>query len=294
VKLKLSIVCDNTAGSSCSLLGEHGLAIWVHGREQFLFDTGQGLALRHNLEVLQLPVHDLTRVVLSHGHYDHGGGLRDLLALRTAAGAKKTEICLQPGAFTKRYSVRQQADGSTSRISIGLPFSRREYEAAGAVFRETSGYEQLTAGVWAFSDIPRPPDWRCFDTRLMVDGPDGTLIPDPFPDDLSLLLETDSGPVILLGCAHAGMVEILEFISAQTGLNEFYAVIGGTHLGKGSRSDRHRALRCLEKFKVKQICPCHCTGFPAACSLAGYFGERFIAGCAGTVLAFPGFTNASG
>jgi 7,8-dihydropterin-6-yl-methyl-4-(beta-D-ribofuranosyl)aminobenzene 5'-phosphate synthase len=115
---------------------------------------------------------------------------------------------------------------------------------------------------------------------------DGAVRNDPFNDDLSLLIETSSGPVVLLGCAHAGMVEILDQIAEASGCKEFYAVIGGTHLGSAPDDYVKRAMDAMDRYNVQVVAVSHCTGFRVACAFAARFGERFVNASVGRVFEF--------
>jgi 7,8-dihydropterin-6-yl-methyl-4-(beta-D-ribofuranosyl)aminobenzene 5'-phosphate synthase len=105
---------------------------------------------------------------------------------------------------------------------------------------------------------------------------------DPLADDASLLLETESGPVVLLGCAHAGTVNILRHFREQTGHTRFHAVIGGTHLGfLEDTSQLDQTMLALEDFGLELLAVSHCTGQHAAAAFLGRFGSRFAFAGAG-------------
>jgi 7,8-dihydropterin-6-yl-methyl-4-(beta-D-ribofuranosyl)aminobenzene 5'-phosphate synthase len=114
----------------------------------------------------------------------------------------------------------------------------------------------------------------------------GKILDDPFNDDLSLLLETHSGPVVLLGCAHAGIVEILDDLSAKTGHREFHAVIGGIHLGTASEEYIEKAIESFRKYNVKIIGTSHCTGFHASARIMARFKKEFVPAHVGSVFEF--------
>ena len=112
------------------------------------------------------------------------------------------------------------------------------------------------------------------------------VIDDPFNDDLSLLIETDSGPIVLLGCAHAGMVEILHNLREETGHREYYDVIGGTHLYSAPKDYIGKAINVLKEYNVRVIGTSHCTGFNVSCSLKSIFKDNFFNASVGTVFEF--------
>ncbi|MBN1533873.1 MAG: MBL fold metallo-hydrolase [Spirochaetes bacterium] len=280
MKTKISVMAENTVEMPKNAIGEHGLSMLIEREDATLFDTGQGFALMHNMKALFKDPAAISRIVLSHGHYDHTGGLKGLLESQK----REIPVFAHPEVFTARVARYDGPQGPVD-IAIDMPNKKEEYEALGARFVPAGGRTDVTEGITAFADIPRPAGWKGFDARLKQKTGDA-VIDDPFNDDLSLLLETESGPVVLLGCAHAGLVEILDHIAGETGHRSFHAVIGGTHLGSAPPEYLERAIGALEKYGVKIVATSHCTGFRAAAILAGTFGERFRTASVGSAFEF--------
>ncbi|MFP4672607.1 MAG: MBL fold metallo-hydrolase, partial [Desulfohalobiaceae bacterium] len=274
---KLTILCENTAGSMFGITGEHGFSALVEkGEQKILFDTGQGFSLQHNARMLGLRLEEVGHIVLSHGHYDHTGGLSQ--ALYPPRGVR---ITAHPDVFQSKYAVLQTSAGQQSRY-IGLPYSREYLEGSlGCSWDLRREFCELGPGIFFSGEVPREQEYEVLDPRLQVLGENG-LQPDPLWDDASLLLETDSGPVVLLGCAHAGIINILRHFSSRTGHTSFKAVIGGTHLGvlePGEKLDR--ILKALDGFGLELVGVSHCTGPKAAAIGYQYFQERFAFANAG-------------
>ena len=279
-KLKLSVVCENTVGSPLPFIGEHGLSFLIEEASNTLYDTGQGLGLLNNMKLMGKDPDGIDRVIISHGHYDHTGGLMGMLKARKTG----LEVFCHPEAFIPKIALYEMP-GNNLEVPIGFQFSRQEYENAGAVFNWISGWGKLTESVSYIADISRPEGWRTWDVRLKRKN-DGSVEEDPFNDDLSLMLDTESGPVVLLGCAHAGIVEILEDIVSKSGHSKLHAVIGGTHLESASDEYLNKSIEVLEKYDVALIGTSHCTGFKRSSTLAAHFKEKFIQVATGTVLEF--------
>lgn len=261
-------------------MAEHGFAAWItRGEEHTLFDTGGGMTLTTNLQSLNKDVRDLRRVILSHGHWDHTGGLKVVLNNR-----ESTEILAHPEIFTERYSIKKQ-EATPQYVDASLPFSRQELEQAGAYFRLTSEFTEASPGLWFSGEIPRLQGWKTSDQGLVL-RQDDRYIPDHILDDISLVLDTKKGPVALFGCAHAGADTILDYLAARTGYHSFYAVIGGMHLSKANEQRVAQIIACLEKYQVQQIAATHCTGFPAMAALYQHFRERFVFSSVGRVFCF--------
>ncbi len=280
MKTKLTILSDNSVEMPKNAMGEHGLAMLIERDDATLFDTGQGFTLMHNFKALFKDPLAVERVALSHGHYDHTGGLKPLLESRN----RELTVYAHQDVFSTRIARYEGPQGPVD-IPISMPLKRDEYEKMGARFILFDGKMNITEGITAFSAIPRKPGWKGFDERLKRKDGD-TVSDDRFDDDLSLLIETESGPVVLLGCAHAGIVEILDHISSVTGCRDFHAVIGGTHLGSAPAQYLDRALNALEKYGVRVVAASHCTGFHAAAALASALGDRFRTAAVGAMFEF--------
>jgi 7,8-dihydropterin-6-yl-methyl-4-(beta-D-ribofuranosyl)aminobenzene 5'-phosphate synthase len=114
------------------------------------------------------------------------------------------------------------------------------------------------------------------DAHLLSLDKTGQQIADPLHDDLSLFINTDKGLVILLGCAHAGLINIIDHAIKVTGQDKIYMVLGGTHLKFCSDEQMNATLDRLEELQVEKIGTSHCTGLRGARILADRFGERFF------------------
>ncbi|MFO8015321.1 MAG: MBL fold metallo-hydrolase [Phycisphaerae bacterium] len=260
-------VVDNTTERP-DLLGEHGLSLWVEADQtRLLLDTGQGEALVHNADRLGLPLAEADAVVLSHGHYDHAGGLP--FALDRAEAAR---VFAHPAALGRRFS---RGDAPPHR-SIGVP------EDAGTALRGQEGRvtwtespTEIVRGVWVTGEIPRRTDFEDTGGDFYTD-PD-CLTPDGIPDDQAVFLRTDRGLVVLCGCAHAGLVNTLDYVTDLAGADEVYAVLGGLHLGRASRDRLERTAEAVERYGVQVLGPAHCTGPEAV----RFFACRFPDACVG-------------
>lgn len=272
---KLTVVVDNTVGMS-RLAGEHGLSLWLeHAGVRVLYDTGAGTALMPNLERLGLDPAALDAVVLSHGHYDHTGGLAALLAARGGV----TDLWCHPDVFAGH--LHDQGDGSA--YDIGPPLGRQEaYEKLGARFNFIRENTSPWPGITLLAAIARTTDFEGPAPGLVVRGPRG-LVPDPFHDDLALLVAGDGGPVVLTGCAHAGVINVLR-AAEELSDEPIAALVGGTHLGPAPPAQQARALEELAARPALHLVSGHCTGPAMNAILARVLGERFLPLAAGMSL----------
>ncbi|MBI1921365.1 MAG: MBL fold metallo-hydrolase [Geobacter sp.] len=271
---RITILCDNTVGPMGGTLGEHGFAALVEGNAgSLLFDTGQGMTLLHNAGRMNRDLSAVCKVALSHGHYDHTGGMLKLLK---ECGHK--EVFAHPGVFARRYRVKDTGES----VPIGIPFDEEMLCGLGARFSYGTGWREIAAGVFLTGEVPRLTGFEKGDSGLFCD--DCGCTADTFPDDQSLVIRTERGLVLLLGCCHAGLVNAIVHAREMTGVDDIYAIIGGTHLGFCSPEQMEETVKALRSCRVKKLSPCHCTGFAAAARLAREFPQAFHHGAVGYTL----------
>lgn len=275
---KITVLCENTAGGPMGLTGEHGFSALIEkDGQKILFDTGQGMSLANNTQVLRINLTQVKRVILSHGHYDHTGGLPAVLY-----PPRGVEVIAHPDIFSKKYAELKTPAGK-QRIFIGIKYSQDYLEGAlQARFNLIREFSEIAAGIFFSGEVPRETDFEHPDKRLKVEHK-GKISDDPLLDDISLLIETDQGPVILLGCAHSGVVNVMNHFSARTGHKKFHAVIGGTHLGfmMGPGQQLEKSMDAFDDYAVDLIAVSHCTGQEAAAVCYNRFKDRFAFACAG-------------
>ncbi len=273
---RLTILCENTAGVPYGVIGEHGFACFVETDDgSYLFDTGQGFAIVQNALALGKDLRSISAIMLSHGHYDHTGGLPAVLQL-----TGDLDVYGHPDIFAERV----WSAGGRSRF-VGIPFRRSYLESLGARFRLGTEMTTIGPGVFLSGEIPRRSSFEKGDTTMTAILPDGTKThPDPLKDDLSLIVDSPKGLILVLGCAHAGMINIIEYALEKTGRDRIHAVIGGTHLGFSSDEQFEETLKVIDRYRIERIGVSHCTGLPRAAMLHAKLGERFFFGSAGAVL----------
>lgn len=270
--VRVTVLVENRAARP-ELGGEHGFAAMVESPGgTVLFDTGASDLVARNARALGLDLSGVDAVALSHGHYDHTGGLPAVLA----AIRPEVRIFAHPAAFERKYAVRP---GKPAR-SIGVP----EVPAGGRLSL-AAGPREIMPGVTLMGQVPRVTAYEDTGGPFFLD-PEGTA-PDFLVDDTSLLVSTPAGPVLITGCAHAGIVNTLRRASELSGDTRFAAVLGGTHLMSASQHRLERTVSDLGDFDVAILAPVHCTGEVAAGKLRRACGERYRDCPAGTVLAFP-------
>ncbi|MDD2272087.1 MAG: MBL fold metallo-hydrolase [Desulfuromonadaceae bacterium] len=275
MKARITVLCENSVGPISGTLGEHGFSALIEPAvgDPLLFDTGQGLTLLHNARRMNKDLSKVKQVVISHGHYDHAGGLKPLL---DECGPKV--VYGHPGIFAPRYRVKDTSEC----YPIGIPVGRGELEAAGATFDLSQDFRELAPGLFLTGAVPRVTAFETGDQGLYCDcgGQDS----DNTPDDQSLLLETGKGLVLILGCCHAGLINTLEHVANMTGRRDVYAVIGGTHLGFCGQEQLGATIAALRGMGIRKLAASHCTGFAASARLLREFPQEFQAAMVGYAL----------
>lgn len=237
------------------LTPEHGLSylVAVDG-QQFLFDTGASDVFLRNASNMGIDLQSVPTVVLSHGHCDHGDGLGFL--------REKTLVC-HPGCFVKRY--RKRGSGN-----LGMALSKEELAERFSLKLSRKPY-QLTEHLIYLGEIPRRNEFEARDTPYRLeDGEEDFIL-----DDSGLVYRGENGLVVVSGCAHAGICNMVDYAIEITGTRQLEAVLGGFHL-KDMDARTAKTIEYLRERKVKHVLPSHCTRQPALGGFHSAFGMQQV------------------
>jgi 7,8-dihydropterin-6-yl-methyl-4-(beta-D-ribofuranosyl)aminobenzene 5'-phosphate synthase len=274
--VRATVLVDERAPAGTGLATEHGLCVLVQaGEASVLLDAGLEGACVQNAARLRADLSSAQPIVLSHGHYDHTGGLAALLG---AIGPR--EVVAHPAVFGERYAQRKN---DARRRRVGIPVTRDALEAVGASFRLEAGPTEVGPGIMTTGVIPRQTEFETPNPDLFVSA-GRSRRPDPFEDDQALVVRTRRGPVVILGCAHAGVVNTLRYAAQLAGSAGVHAVMGGMHLLAAGDDQIEQTIQGMRDLGVERIMPCHCTGEQATARLAEAFGSGFTAGAVGSRL----------
>jgi len=272
--IRITTLVENTA-SEADLLAEHGLSFWIeYADKRILFDTGQSDILIQNANVLGINLAEADAVILSHGHYDHTGGLKTVLNV-----ASQATLYLHPEALKPKFSRK---DNKTRMI--GVSDSTREIIYALADKQKVVWTEMPTEvfpGLFVTSRIPRNNSYENVGGDFFLDS--NCNKPDTLSDDQAMFFDSAKGLIVILGCAHAGVVNTLDYVAKLSGEKCIYAVIGGMHLLNTSAERIEYTIDAIRQYNVQKIGTAHCTGgravekfksaFPSRCFLCSV-GKR--------------------
>ena len=273
---ELTIIAENRVSAGMGIIGEHGFAALLKtGDSTVLFDTGQGMCLPQNAPRLGVDFSAVDLIALSHGHYDHTGGLE--FALQSGGGKK---VVCHEACFEKKMVERDFA-GKTIQVYIGTPQPREELEQAGADFVFVEDHQEIAPGVYFFTSIPMKTGFENIGAGFFIDD-GGEKRPDDFKDDACIAVETEKGLSVILGCAHRGAVNTLTHVMDELGVDSLYSVWGGTHMIDRSEMEIEATVSVLRGYGIEVIGVSHCTGLSGERSLEDAFGDKFARVFAGS------------
>ncbi len=250
--MKITILNDNIASGICD--ASHGLSWFIEAEKNILFDAGPSDIAFKNAAKIGIEPAKADVFVLSHGHWDHGNGFKYL---------HQGKLIAHPEIHRKRYK-------KSNKLSIGLDMEQKEFEKRFDV-QYSKIPVQIDENIWFLGEIPRKNMWDSgYGDFMLEDGNE-----DIVPDDTGLAANTKNGLVIISGCAHSGITNIVEQAMQVIPGRPVKAVMGGFHLKPGDKRIES-TIDYLKAKKVQQIFPSHCTDPAVICKLSKSLPVKWV------------------
>lgn len=253
----ITLLVDNNAQHG--LIAEHGFSALIEqGKQRILFDTGQGEALFINAKRLNISLHDLDVIILSHGHYDHAGNIAKLLA-----DNPKATLYLHPDALQTRYSLHTNNPPKKISLSQSAIDAIQHFPIQQTIFNQSM--VSITDTIFLSGEIKRLNVFEKTSGPFYLDTLG--LKVDKLMDDQSLWIETDKGLTVITGCCHAGVINTLTAIQTYARTKKINDVIGGLHLINADHPKLNACVEYLNNLELTTLYPGHCTGNEAITKL---------------------------
>jgi len=248
--LRITTLVENSTGEHHALIGEHGISFYIEkDGHRILFDTGQSNAFLLNAFQMNIKLTDLDFIVLSHGHYDHSGGFRHIGKI-----CNSFNLRLGKGFFDEKYAFRKGAWDY-----LGNNFDEEYLKERNINYSFVSlPVEEILTGVYILQDFPNLHKDENTNPRFFI-RKEGKFKPDRFEDEVLMAVDTQYGLVVLLGCSHPGMRNMLDSVRRNL-KRPVIAVLGGTHLVESKGRSLERSLEYLEDPEIEIAGVSHCTG----------------------------------
>lgn len=247
---RITTLMDDRPSGQRALIHEHGLSYFIEGEDhRFLFDCGAGPHPWENARHLGRSLRELDAVVLSHGHYDHGGGFRYLVE----QGDGGETLYTGKGFFEPKFSF----DG-VKYTDLSAGFDRAFLDRHGISHREVTDVTELFSGVYLIGGFSRKNEFEKIPARFVRQTKDG-MQPDDFGDEICVALDLGGKIAMLVGCSHPGILNMAQHVKAVLGL-PIWAVFGGTHLAEADQGRAELTVSRLREMGLEIFGLSHCSG----------------------------------
>jgi 7,8-dihydropterin-6-yl-methyl-4-(beta-D-ribofuranosyl)aminobenzene 5'-phosphate synthase len=276
VMIKITTLIENNPDEQGELYNEHGLSLFIEiNGTKILFDTGKSGNFLKNAKSLNKNLDDLDFCIISHGHYDHSGGVKKLISKTS----KYPKFIVGEEFFKLKFKTMNTPEYLFNGNSFDEEFLRKNNIELVKV-KEDLIY--LTDDIIVFHHFSKYTDYEKRNSRFYLKENE-EYIPDDFDDEVVLGMNTEKGLVIVVGCSHVGIVNILKTISERFDI-PIYAVIGGTHLIEADEFRLQKTIDTLKEMKIQLIALSHCTGEEGIKYMRQVLKQQFLYNNTGNII----------
>lgn len=266
--MKLTILVDNNTLIDQYFCGEPAVSFWLESStSHVLFDAGYSDLFLRNALGLGIAVEKLTHLVLSHGHADHTGGLATLMSrLSEKIDGRNPMLVAHPNVVMPKY-FQQESIG----MSVGIDELQKKFSC-----RFTRQPMQLDEHLFFLGEVP---SYFPFESRVAIGEccqQNGSCEQDLLLDDSALVYKSKNGLVVITGCSHSGICNIIQHAQELCGEKRIVDIIGGFHLLNASPERIDRTIGFLKQNMPSQLHACHCTDLAAKIALGCYFPVKEV------------------
>jgi len=273
-RLKITVIAEDSVGYDTPYLGQHGISFLLTAEREgvvrnILVDVAQdSAALIENINRMQIAISCIDAVVLTHCHYDHTRGVAKILR---EIGGKDIPVITHPDIFRTHFI----SDPYLMSIGIMDGDKREDIETSGGILYLARNALEIMPALISTGEVERITDFEKIGMSLFTIE-NGQVKGDLMKDDISVVANVrGKGLVIVTGCSHAGIVNIIQQSIKLTGTKKIHGIIGGFHLIEASEERIQKTALALKKFNPDWVCAGHCTGFRAQVELYNTFKEQF-------------------
>lgn len=254
------------------LIAEHGLSLLVEtGDKRILMDTGQSDVFIKNAEILGIDLNDLDAIIISHGHYDHGGGLDYLNEIDNIPSIYISEKALIPKFSINKKNNKYYFNG----IEVNDNIKKH--------FHYIYNKEEIFKGIYLVNNIPYKNDFENKPSGFYLKQ-NNKMSMDLMYDEQILVIETSKGLSLFMGCSHMGVMNAISYIKDMFKGKKIYSLFAGMHLINADKSRIDKTINMLKKENIDYIMPCHCTGYKVSAKISEDFEDNYVEVQCGSVI----------
>ncbi|MGO5358210.1 MBL fold metallo-hydrolase [Anaerofustis sp. LCP19S3_F7] len=263
--MKITVLNENMVYRK-NIIAEHGLSVLIeHDNKKILMDVGQSDVFLKNAQALNIDLNDLDAVIISHGHYDHGGGIKYLKNLSNIPSIYITKNALIP-----KYSINKKTNkyyfNGINESDLNL-FNDKLYF--------TDEKEEIFNNFYLISNIPYVNSFENKPSKFYLKKND-KMIMDTMRDEQVFVISTKNGLCVFMGCAHMGVVNAIEYIKKLFKGEKIYSLFAGMHLINADSLRVNKTIEYIKNNNIQYIMPCHCSGYRVVSKIADECEKNFI------------------